>query len=77
MAGFLACSRRSDSGARQLNSRRKKNEGTPPVLSPPYRLPGAQFNSFPTDRRALLSERLEQATRFSKRGLAVKFASLT
>ena len=77
MAGFLACSRRSDSGARQLNSRRKKMRAPPLFSPPPYRLPGAQFNSFPTDRRALLSERLEQATRFSKRGLAVKFASLT
>ena len=36
--------RRSDSRARENNSRRKK-----------------QFNSLPTDRRALLSERLEQA----------------
>ena len=80
MTRFLACFRRSDSRARQKNSRRKKNEGTPAVLSPPPppRFPGVQFKSFPTDRRALLSdERLKHATRFSKRGLAVKFASLT
>ena len=31
---------------------------TPP---PPIRFPGVQFNSLSTDRRALLSERLEQA----------------
>ena len=31
-----------------------------PPLSPPGS-PGVQFNSLPTDRRALLSERLEQA----------------
>ena len=78
MARFLACFRRSDSRARQKNSRRKKNEGTPLVLSPPPRFPGVQFNLFPTDRCALLSdEPLKHATRFSKRGLAVKFASLT
>ena len=77
MARFLACFRCSDSRARQKNSRRKKNEGTPPVLSPTPRFPGVQFNSFPTDRHALLSdEPLKHATRFSKRGLAVKFASL-
>ena len=33
-----------------------------PLFSPPSpRSPGVQFNSLPTDRRALLSERLEQA----------------
>ena len=88
VVGFLACPRRSDSRAREKNSRRKKKRGQTrgekgevlslsPPLSPP-RFPGVQFNSLPTDRRALLSdESLEQATRFSKRGLAVKFASLT
>ena len=50
---------------------------TTPLFSPQPRFPGVQFNSLPTDRRALLSERLEQATRFLKRGLAVKLASLT
>ena len=75
MARFLACSRRSDSRAREKNSRRKKMRV--PLCSPLSRFPDVQFNSLPTDRRALLSERLEQATRFSKRGLAVKFASLT
>ena len=42
----------------------RKNEGRlearhPP---PPSCLPGVQFNSFPTDRRALLPESLEKAT---------------
>ena len=49
----LACSRRSDSRARQKNSR-------PPLVSPPLIV---QPNSLPTYRRALLSERLEQASR--------------
>ena len=31
----------------------------------PPRFPGVQFNSLPSDRRTLLSERLEQATRCS------------
>ena len=30
-------------------------------LVPPPHFPGVQFDSLPTDRRALLSERLEQA----------------
>ena len=47
---LLACSTRSDSRAREKNSRRrKKNEGR------------VHLNSLPTYRRALLSERLEQA----------------
>ena len=66
----LACSRRSASRAREKNSRRKKKKGRlegergkwPPCSPPPPRSPGVQFNSLPTDRRALLSERLEQAT---------------
>ena len=33
----------------------------PPHPPPPIRFPGVQFNSLSTDRRALLSERLEQA----------------
>ena len=62
----LACSKRSDSWARGKNSRRKKKRGQtrlslspPPVPSP--RFPGVQLNTLPTYRRALLSERLEQA----------------
>ena len=31
------------------------------ALAPPHRFPGVQLNSLPTYRRALLSERLEQA----------------
>ena len=87
MAGFLACSRRSDRRAQENNSRRKKKRGqtrggkgsldhTPPALYPAV-FPVYNFNSLPTNRRALPSERLAPATRFSKRGLAVKFASLT
>ena len=66
----IVCSRRSDSRAREKNSRRKKNEGRlegkrgRELLSLsstlPRRFPGVKFNSLPTDRRALLSERLEQ-----------------
>ena len=69
---LLACSRRSDSRAREKNSRRKKKRGMnrggkgEKVLSPPPpvppRFPGVQLNSLPTYRRALLSERLEQAS---------------
>ena len=33
----------------------------PRSLPPPLRFPGVQFNSLPTDPRALLSERLQQA----------------
>ena len=64
----LACSKRSDSRAGGKNSRRKKKRvqtrlslspPSPPVPSP--RFPGVQLNSLPTYRRALLSERLEQA----------------
>ena len=43
-------------GKRKNKGRR---EGPPP---PPPRLPGVQFNSFPTDRRALLPKCLEKAT---------------
>ena len=32
----------------------------PPRVPPPPHFPGVQFDSLPTDRRALLSERLEQ-----------------
>ena len=54
----VACSRCSDSRAREKNSRRKKkNEGRT----------GVQFNALPTDRGALLSERVEQA-RFALEG---------
>ena len=67
----VACSRRSDSRAREKNSRRKKKRGmnrggkgkrvlSPPLPVPP-RFPGVQLNSLPTYRRAL-SERLEQAS---------------
>ena len=47
--------------------KKKKKEGSlalapPPVPRPP-RFPGVQLNSLPTHRRALLSERLEQAKR--------------
>ena len=34
----------------------------PPPRPPPLRFPSVQFNSFPTDRRALLFQRLERAT---------------
>ena len=44
----LACSRRSDSRAREKNSRRKIKKKR-----------GVQLNSLPTYRRTLLSERLE------------------
>ena len=33
---------------------------SPPPRVPPPHFPGVQFDSLPTDRRALLSERLEQ-----------------
>ena len=68
----LKTSSRSDSRAREKNSQ-KKNEGRLEgergrelsMLSPPRfplpRFPGVQLNSLPTYRRALLSERLEQA----------------
>ena len=60
---FLVCSRLSDGRAKEENSGRKEKRGetrgSPP---PPPRLPGVQFNSFPTDRRALLPECLEKAT---------------
>ena len=58
----LACSRRSDSRAREKNSGRKnkeKGKGKKNVPPPFPRLPGVQF-SLPTDRRALLFERPEQ-----------------
>ena len=37
----------------------RRSDSSPASFSP--RFPGVQFNSLPTDRRALLSERLEQA----------------
>ena len=55
----IACSRRSDSRAREKNSRRvkkKQNRGPPPPVFPVYNLTRS-----PTYRRALLSEHLEQA----------------
>ena len=67
----VACSRCSDTRAREKNSRRKIKKGerlegergrerslalVPPR---PHRFPGVQFNSLPTDRHALLFERLE------------------
>ena len=69
----LACSRRSDCRAREKNSRREKKRGetrrgkgertlAPPSSPSPPCFPGVQLNSLPTYRRALLSERLEQAT---------------
>ena len=64
----LACSRRSDSRARDKNSRREKNEGRlegergrPPSLPPPPIFRVYNLTSLPTYRRALLSERLEKA----------------
>ena len=58
---FLVSSRLSDGRAKEENSGRKeKQEET--RGSPPPRLPGVQFNSFPTDRRALLPKCLEKAT---------------
>ena len=60
---------RSDSRTREKFTKKKKNKGRlevlaspfqPPIPSPP-RFSGAQLNSLPTYRRALLSERLEQA----------------
>ena len=72
----LACSRRLDSRAREKNSRRKKtrkrlegergNYRPTPQSSPLF--PGVQFNSLPTDRRVLLSERMEQARMELDRG---------
>ena len=47
---------------RKIQEERKNKgrlEARPP---PPPRLPGVQFNSFPTDRRALLPKCLEKAT---------------
>ena len=63
---IVGFSRRSDSRAREKNSRRKKKRGKirggkGERTVPPPRFPGVQFNSPPTYRRALLSERLEQA----------------
>ena len=51
---WIACSRRSDSRAREKNSRRKKEKKQ------------QQLNSLPTYRRALLSERLEQAMKWKE-----------
>ena len=68
----LACSRRSDCRAGEKIHEEKKNEGrlegergrelSPPFLPPPACFPGVQLNSLPIYWRALLSERLEQAT---------------
>ena len=61
---FLVCSRLSDGRAKEEISGRKEKRGETrgSTLPPPPRLPGVQFNSFPTDRRALLPECLEKAT---------------
>ena len=68
----IACSRRSDSRAREKNSRRKNNErrlegerGRELALAPlpPPGFLGVQPNSLPNYPRALVSERLEQARR--------------
>ena len=40
----------------------RKNKGRLEARPPSPRLPGVQFNSFPTDRRALLLECLKKAT---------------
>lgn len=61
---FLVSSRLSDGRAKEENSGRKEKQGETrgsPPPSPP-RLPRVQFNSFPTDRRALLPKCLEKAT---------------
>ena len=76
--GRLACPRRSDSRAREKNSRRKKKRvearggkgqrtfsRSSPALAPPpppAPFPRVQLNSPPTYRRALLSEQLGQAS---------------
>ena len=54
---FLVFSRLSDSRAQEEE---RKNEGR--LEARPPGLPGVQFNSFPTDHRALLPECLEKAT---------------
>ena len=70
----VASSRRSDSRVRETNSRRKKKEvrlegetgrgkALAPPLPPPPPFSRCTRNSLPTDRRALLSERLEQVGR--------------
>ena len=70
VAQYVACSRRSDSRAREKNSRRKKNEGRlegerpPSSPLPPASFSDVQLNSLPTYRRALLSERLEQSIQY-------------
>ena len=46
----------------------------PPRL-PPSRFPGVQLNSLPTYRRALLSERLEQAILISNEKGYIRFLS--
>ena len=55
----IACSRRSDSRVPEKihveTNKQTNNEGRTPHF------PGVQFNSLPTDRRALLSEHLETA----------------
>ena len=51
----------------KIHEAKKKKRGEsrsrPSPRSPPPRFPGVQLNSLPTHRRALLSERLEQAKR--------------
>ena len=59
---FLVSSRLSDGRAKEENSGRKEKQGETRGSPPPPRLPGVQFNSFPTDRRALLPKCLEKAT---------------
>ena len=49
----------------QKACRKCSSRPRPPRSPPPPRFPGVQFNSLPTDRCALLSERLEQANESS------------
>ena len=53
-------------GGKIHEAKKKKREASrarPPPPGPPPPFPGVQLNSLPTHRRALLSERLEQAKR--------------
>ena len=47
-----------------LEGERERELSLSPPLVPPPRFAGVQLNSLPTDRRALLSEHLEQAKRW-------------